>query len=279
MRYIDIDKIEIPDGWEEKAEKALKDIENLPAAERKKEIDRKSGLWAELKESLAKLSHYKCWYCETKNIRDDYEVDHFRPKNNIQNSDHHQGYWWLAFSWENYRYSCTFCNCRREDSESGVVKGKGDYFPLLDESNRCFSRSDDLTNESPLLLDPVKRGDPCLIIFRQDGNAHWKYSKEENEIAFRRAEKSIELYHLNEIRLVEARKQLHRKIKKLIDQGDEEFTDKNRITALRRIFEELIDLIKEESEYSAAAEFFLKGYRDKNRDWVDMVLPRDHPRS
>ncbi|HLP48665.1 MAG TPA: hypothetical protein VK469_22175 [Candidatus Kapabacteria bacterium] len=269
MRYIDIEKIEIPDGWEERAEKALRDIENLPAAERKKEVD-KSRLWAELKESLAKLSNYKCWYCETKNVRDDYHVDHFRPKNNIKDSVQHQGYWWLAFSWDNYRYSCTFCNCHRKDSESEVVKGKGDHFPLVDESKRCFSRSDDLTNESPLLLDPVKRGDPCLIIFRQDGNAHWKYSKEENEIAFRRAEKSIELYHLNEIRLVEVRKKLHRKIKTLIDQGDEEFTNGN--TPLERTFKELIDLINEESEYSAAARSFLKGYRDKNRDWVASVL-------
>ncbi|MCU0285354.1 MAG: hypothetical protein MUF15_03040 [Acidobacteria bacterium] len=271
MRYIDIDKIKIPDGWKEKAEKALRDIEKLPVEERKKQIAGKSDLWAELKKPLAELSHYKCWYCETPNIREDFEVDHFRPKNNIKDSNLHQGYWWLAFSWENYRYSCTFCNCRRADCESGIIKGKGDYFPLLDESNRCFCQSDDLKKESPLLLDPINPLDPGLIIFTQDGCAQCKYSKGENEIEFKRAEKSIELYHLNESRLVEKRKELHRKLKALIDQGDEEFTNINR-NALSSTFKELRKLINEKSEYSSAAKFFLLGYRDKNRDWVDMVI-------
>lgn len=277
MIYIDINKIEIPDGWQQKAEKALIDIENLPEVERKKEIARKSGLWTEIKEELAKLSHGKCWYCETKDIRSDYHVDHFRPKNSVKDSDHHQGYWWLAFSWKNYRYSCTFCNCHRKDRESGSIGGKEDYFPLLDESNRCFNRSDDLNKERPLLIDPVNPFDPCLIIFLQDGNAHWKYSKEENEIAFRRAEKSIELYHLNECGLVEARKKLHRSIKELIERVDDGFKNfdkpgSNGNAALEKMFEKIRSLIGEESDYSAAARCFLLGYRDKNREWVDMVI-------
>jgi len=276
MRYIDIDKIEIPKGWQEKAEKALREIENLPEAKRKESIESKSSLWKELKELLAKLSHEKCWYCETRDIRSDYHVDHFRPKNSVKDSNH-QGYWWLAFSWENYRYSCTFCNCLRKDRESGTIGGKEDHFPLLDESNRCFNRSDDLNKEIPFLLDPVNPLDPCLIIFTQDGNAHCKYSKEENVIAFRRAEKSIELYHLNTSRLVEKRKKLHRRIKELIERGDEGFknfnsSDRKGDFELNRIIKEILELTREESEYSAAARSFLLGYRDKNRDWVDMVI-------
>lgn len=276
MRYIDINKIKIPDGWEKRAEEALREIENLPEQERKEAIYKKEKLWQELKKSLAELSHRKCWYCETKENRSDNHVDHFRPKNNVKDTNH-PGYWWLAFSWENYRYSCTFCNSRRKDTESGTVGGKGDHFPLLDESKRCCNKSDNLNKEKPLLLDPVKPRDPGLIWFDQDGKAVPKYTEADNEIAFKRAEKSIELYHLNYCRLKETRIELYRRIKELINQGDESFNNSDRTgtsgdVTLDKIFGELIKYISEESEYTAAAKTFLLGYRDKDRDWIDMVI-------
>ena len=101
------------------------------------------------------LSDDKCWYCESKQIRLDRHVDHYRPKNSVAECADHPGYWWLAFRSYNYRYSCTYCNSRRVDQRSGQAGGKADHFPLRDESRRAFSPDDPIDDEQPTLLDPT----------------------------------------------------------------------------------------------------------------------------
>src|SRR5262245_47312628 len=93
------------DEWLQPARQALEQIQALKPENRHSEINRRRQLWADLKESLGRLSSKKCWYCESKEIRSDKHVDHFRPKNRVTENgcNGHPGYWWLAFEWRNFR--------------------------------------------------------------------------------------------------------------------------------------------------------------------------------
>ena len=58
--------------------------------------------WKDAKPALITESHGKCAYCESPTSVVAFgDVEHFRPKDI---------YWWLAFSFDNYTYSCQLCN-------------------------------------------------------------------------------------------------------------------------------------------------------------------------
>jgi len=188
VRYINIDELEsrLPSGWEERAENALQQLRAFsPGKQRTQFIDNHSSLWVELKPLLEGLSYQKCWYSESRNVGSDNAVDHFRPKNRvaeIKDGSVQDGYWWLAFSWNNLRFSCTFCNSLRTHPATAEVGGKQDHFPLLDERKRVFSEGDDLSLEEPELLDPTSTSDTSMIWFSQDGNAVPKYSDDQSMV-------------------------------------------------------------------------------------------------
>src|SRR5207249_9483579 len=110
-----------PPGWDERARQALLEVSAIPNAERHTAINDRRDIWTALKPGLEKLAAKKCWYCESREVRSDKHVDHFRPKNRVNEvgCEKHPGYWWLAFEWKNFRYSCTFCNSRRVDKATG----------------------------------------------------------------------------------------------------------------------------------------------------------------
>ncbi len=59
-------------------------------------------IWTGAKPNLKLESHDKCAYCEAPTSAVTFgDVEHFRPKSN---------YWWLAYSYDNYAYSCQICN-------------------------------------------------------------------------------------------------------------------------------------------------------------------------
>ncbi|MCP4369397.1 MAG: TIGR02646 family protein [Deltaproteobacteria bacterium] len=111
--------------------------------------------------ALEKLFYDKCAYCETKvTARSDWDVEHFRPKGRVAENDNHDGYYWLAYNWENFYLSCTHCNQRRKDKprwgdlRQAGAGGKMGQFPLEDETTRAMSPQDDTNQEQVLLLDP-----------------------------------------------------------------------------------------------------------------------------
>ncbi|HWM54002.1 MAG TPA: hypothetical protein VNO20_01240 [Solirubrobacterales bacterium] len=114
--------------------------------------------------SLEAMFGRKCAYCES-----DYgpvaptDIEHYRPKGEIVCSDgkaRKPGYYWLAAEWSNLLPSCIDCNRgRRHEYEDGRrPSGKGNLFPLADESKRATAPDEEATEE-PLLLDPT-RDDP-----------------------------------------------------------------------------------------------------------------------
>ena len=155
MLHIRLQDLRLPPGWETRARTALDKIRQLPPAERADAINRRARIWRALTTALTELSEGKCWYCESRQIRSDKVVDHYRPKNAVIECPGHGGYWWLAFDWHNYRLSCGYCNSRHNDVAAGSKGGKHDHFPLLNPAARAYQESDDLGREEAELLDPT----------------------------------------------------------------------------------------------------------------------------
>jgi uncharacterized protein (TIGR02646 family) len=279
LRYIDPDEIlesleslENWNDWLEDAEEALDEVRTAggdPDA-----VSARGEVWRGLKTPLEEVSSGKCWYCESSQHRSDNAVDHYRPKNRNRSGEH-EGYWWLAFDWRNYRYSCTYCNSRRKDDATGTSGGKHDNFPLFNPAQRATRETDDYGVEQPFLLDPTVAEDPGLIWYEPDGRAVAKYSQEVSQRRYLRAEKSIELYHLNYHKTEEDRKKLYNKIRKLIGEGDNLFPEADRSMVARSalsnlVIAQLLELIKPKADFSAAARAFLVGFR--SRPWVEGVL-------
>src|SRR5882724_5509637 len=124
------------------AGRSTAEAESLALKARHQAINKKSSVWRAAEEALRLASYNKCWYCESLQERSDKPVDHFRPKNNVIEAKGHPGYWWLAFDWKNYRYSCTYCNSKRRDVDGGTEGGKQDHFPILPPPQHARSATD-----------------------------------------------------------------------------------------------------------------------------------------
>lgn len=300
MRWVDIDKLEFPDGWQAKADKALndlrKEITNAELAAQLAGEDVKTArkaaitaefkkkkyqkVWKELAPYLARLRNDKCWYSESKNSGSDKDVEHFRPKNAVAEDPNHEGYWWLAFDWRNYRYSCQWCNQRRVDTLNGTNGGKWDYFPVESGSFRACQEGDNRDEEESDLLDPIDPHDWKLLTFRPDGKPIPARSSGTREWV--RAEASIRLYHLDRKEFVDDRRSLAGKVQRLIQYME---TLRPQITnpKMRNLYKgqemELLRLIDRDSEYSAAAIAYVKAEIYKverghqvEREWIKDIL-------
>ncbi|PYF10278.1 uncharacterized protein (TIGR02646 family) [Rhodobacter viridis] len=130
--------------------------------------------------ALERLFHGKCAYCES-----DYaaqapvDIEHYRPKSEVEDAPEHLGYWWLAMEWTNLLPSCIDCNRRRyqllpnptsgaladlaRSATTALAVGKETAFPVF-AGSRAFGTSDDPAAETalerPYLLDPC-RDDPA----------------------------------------------------------------------------------------------------------------------
>jgi len=279
LRYIDSRSLrdKLPEGWEARATAALAAVRSAAPSERRIVIERHASVWHELKNVLAELSYGKCWYCESEQVRSDNAVDHFRPKRQVAEAVNHDGYWWLAFEYTNYRFSCQFCNSRRKDSETGQTGGKHDHFPLLNETARAYKEGDNWAREQPMLLDPTRVSDTTLLWFEPDGRVVEKYEKENSPVFHERAKVSIWLYHLNEARAKRKRRDLQKEIVDLIDEGNAHFREFEAGNAAAElayasVIRRIQSRLEPRSEYSAAARAMLLAYRDADHPWVEAVL-------
>lgn len=301
MRYVDIDNLVLPDGWAIRATNALNELRDeitlaeanalaagLDVAAARKaaitaglRVPARMTIWRDLNANLAALTNGKCWYSESRNPTADKNVDHFRPKNRVDEDAAHEGYWWLAFQWRNYRYASQWCNQRRVDDASGTRGGKWDRFPLCDGSFRARLEVDNCDLEQPVLLDPVDPEDWKLLTFRQDG--HPTPSKEPGTIEYMRAETSIEVYHLNCSELVNERRALAGEVQRIVEDMERLRPQIAANMAMKELYRNqqrrLLRKIHEHAEYSAAARAFARseiykvvaGNQEK-RAWLEDML-------
>ncbi len=112
----------------------------------------------DVRKDLLEIHHGKCCYCERKrDFQRELDVEHFRPKAGVHGVDH-PGYWWLAYSWDNYFNSCMRCN--RDFKKT--------HFPLKSEKMRAFGPDDDLNKEKPQLINPIDENPEDFIGYKWD---------------------------------------------------------------------------------------------------------------
>ena len=276
MLFVDINALNLPDDLRGDLENASAQLMILSDGDRDEFINRERNveLWRRTKPYLTQLTgnherDSKCWYCEVKDVRFDYHVDHFRPKNRVKNkgSKAESGYWWLAFVCTNYRLSCGYCNSphRGDDKEA---RGKWDQFPLGNGSRRATTPLDNLDEEIPLLADPINPGDRGLLYFGDDGRV---YSANDQGFSNIKAEATIDILNLNDIRIVEARKQLRQQCLELVKGGNIEYSrfDRDGSPVAKRALDDICHKIRElvlpTSEFSSTAHDCFQGTGEK---WV-----------
>ena len=207
----------------------------------------------QVKMVLEKLFVDKCAYCETHLVAGDWDVEHYRPRGRVAERPDHPGYYWLAYKWENLYPSCTFCNQRRKDQpryndpRMMPAAGKLDSFPIKNEIHRAMKPGDDLSMESPLLLDPCN--DEPEMHLTYDIHGQVQPLRPDDDMAL----ETIRICHLRRRRLRDNRARNIIRVCKLIrtiqlarDTGDGE------------VEQQLTQLLEEEftassSEYAGAA--------------------------
>ncbi|WP_085716122.1 hypothetical protein [Pseudomonas sp. B28(2017)] len=196
------------------AARAQAELEEKPQAERKTFIEKKAHIWRAFAKHLAKMSYGKCWYSESNDPQSFFDVDHFRPKKAAKRTDAREddGYPWLAFSFENFRYSAGRSNRLSTDEATDQTVGKGSWFPLMEGSPCASWDSRFLGHERPVLLDPTVRSDVALIDINADDGRAVASETCLGQAKQLRAKISIELYGLNLGNLVTARKRVMREV-------------------------------------------------------------------
>lgn len=118
-----------------------------------------------LKSDFREYFFDKCWYSETPFMGQDVNIDHFRPKAEVEQYKNYRynepiknvGYHWLKNSPENYRASCVVSN---RVTGGG---GKGNYFPL--KENSPYLTEGGCEDEQTMLIDPCVQEDVNKITF------------------------------------------------------------------------------------------------------------------
>lgn len=155
----------------------------------------------DVRHGLEALFHGKCAYCESRyNVSGPVDIEHFRPKGDVDGVAGHRGYWWMAATWANLLPSCLDCNRKRfqptpaklsslsgvldSQRRSGFVSiktGKHSCFPIagtrISADPGAAHLAAAITAEEALLIDPcvddpddhlcfhIDRDDPLGLVF------------------------------------------------------------------------------------------------------------------
>lgn len=236
-------------------------IENLKSQNGFKKFEAYSH--EEVKWSLHQLFHGKCSYCETKyDDTQPMDVEHFRPKGAITVKGKkiiHEGYYWLAATWENLLPSCIDCNRQRTQisglTNSNAVTGKANEFEILDEGRRANNPGEEV-NEHYLLLNP------CNLMINPEEELEFK---EDGMVIPQNGSKygivSIPVYGLNRMPLLLKRKEKISKINQIkfiirliIERNSKKPNHSTEEFVLDLIHEKMIELAKmcsPKEEYTA----------------------------
>lgn len=197
MRHVDRARVAGPpilhkprasDGKSER-QRAAEHMERIAAGEKLGAFDFARYRELSVKTALERLFHGKCAYCESFYAGlQPVDVEHFRPKGEVEGVAGHPGYWWLAMEWSNLLPSCIDCNRRRgqktpkpDEDRLVVLRADGDFdrarslltgkqsaFPLMDGSAHVASPDGDVDSERRLLLDPTRDDPDAHLVFHVD---------------------------------------------------------------------------------------------------------------
>ena len=203
------------------------------------------NLWSdpEVKDFLYESQYGKCCYCERKRDKRETDVEHFRPKAEVTEAgEDHQGYWWLAYSWENLLIACKTCNQQYKKSK----------FPLKNEEKRIYTENYDLGKEEPFLINPLEE-DPEHFIDYDCGLKKTRLMVK----AIGKCKRSQET--VNELTGINDRKVMEERADKLKDYRIWAYLKNNEKNELRsKADERLQKYVSLYSEFSGFAKFYFK---------------------
>jgi hypothetical protein len=285
MRHVDLKKVAkcLPKSWAKAAKDAHNAIKGLARGPRADAINN-SPKWQKLRKALGDFLDGKCWYCESRLKRCPTPIDHYRPKNSVKEDPNHGGYWWLAYSWDNYRFACPHCNSYGTAESRGVAGGKADHFPLWDNRKRARGPRasnavpDPLDAEQPLILDPAREADPGFLWFDPDGKVvpHPKVCADPKGYHYKRAIESIRILGLGQDELIGRRGMHCEKILECLAEADDlliksDAWDATASRQLDRRVKQLQEAMGVMAEYSAATKATLMAQRGTSRA-VELVF-------
>lgn len=263
MRHIDKSKFTNckTKTWDKKSKQWSDRVNG--AANPSAEIKAIGNKWSSLKRAFVSEFGAKCWYTESPQIGTDFDVDHYWPKGRVKDADgvivkqgnqQHPGYWWKAYDISNYRYSCIFANRARDDG------GKVDYFPIVDESMRCWDSNAPCDYTQHLILDPCCLDDVKLLSFEvETGQTSPSVTVEENPIGFEKVRLSKTILNLDHATITPHRLQAIKDVQSSImllkltsSLNDGDLNDEYR-RGIAEAKERLKNLCNRKSSFSAAA--------------------------
>lgn len=293
MRLIRIDKVSEVfnemhgdnsfDEWLRLAEVHLDKIRGMSKNERAKYWG-KNNHWKELYPVLSKISDNKCWYSEAPENSSEFEIEHYRPKGKSINREGvvilENGYWWLSYHWKNLRLSGTLVNKLRKDRFEGEseVFGKGNYFPIQNESEVASPEDKICDCEIPYLIDPINARDVTLISFDKNGAVLPTYSVDSNEFQFNKAQLSIKYYGLDHTPIKRGRRKVWQNCEDLVERTQNYLknnigNEQRRNNELDNCYLELAKLSSSDAPYSSVIRSFIKvKSSEPNYEWLDDAL-------
>jgi hypothetical protein len=261
MRHIPLDKLYVPSEWDDYATELVAELRGKSVKERSAMYLKPSyKAWKLLSSLLETLSYGKCFYTEIKIDESWPEIDHYRPKGGIAGKDLkgevHEGYWWVAFSATNFRYSCKIANL-----------AKVDRFPLAADGVRTSAENNVFDDEKALLLDPANADDVKLINFDEMGKAEPHPQKcQSGSFEYERVQVSIECYALNNEKIKKKRGDLCTKAKTIAEdvlelEEQASLTKTERKQLIQKKIA-LYEMIQPHAEFSAAVRCTLSGFNN-----------------
>ncbi|OOR17060.1 retron system putative HNH endonuclease [Bacillus cereus] len=230
----------------------------------------------EVKQSLNKLFHGKCAYCETKYIHvHPVDIEHYRPKGGFQMQRNGKlekpGYYWLAAEWSNLLPTCIDCNRERNHCiRDGITikTGKGNLFPIEDETKRVRNHNGNIAQERPLLINPYFDEPEDYLEFTIDGIVRPKVG---NDNILKKAKESIEIYGLQRPHLVEERRMVclsisthFVRIKFIIEKIKQYPNDVSFEEELKKEIRQLMEFTRPNKPYSLMARQIIQRFKEKS---------------
>lgn len=205
MIYIDRQSIPVPDLFmSEEVRIAQENARHFFSRVREDRLQTRfefdAKIWNRAMRALTQLFRGKCGYCESLIPEGGGVVDHFRPLSDAVGLDarsNADGYWWLAYQWENLYLACVTCS-----------RNKGHQFPVAGEHAIPETLGDALIREHSLLLDPCLDDAESYFSFERSGHVKEEGLAATNPIfskSLNRGRSTIEVFGLNRINLIQMR--------------------------------------------------------------------------
>lgn len=246
--------------------------------EEKRKLETKKdfpNLWGDFKEHFTEAQKGKCGFCERDVTTHWGDVEHFRPKNGLEELPEDPfergvededggnivqprrlrwlfdtGYWWAAYEWDNYLLSCARCN----------RAWKRCLFPIAESPRPRAPREEDV--ETPLLLNPFGPEDPTQhLAFTDIGTIEPRDGS-----AMGRA--TIDTCGLDQPALVRSRSFVARRVHQLLDDLDRAGRIDDRTLALDRLRE----MGEDDHPHAGMVRSIVEVEADVS--WADLFPPR-----